>query len=275
MKLTPYQPQSHLNSLIRNMWMIEEDQGIDIAVDAFPTGYAFINVIQGASFRVLQNGVSLETYSYLAGPGTTHFSLEMKHIQRALTIQLQPFALPFIFNRTASAFSKEQLALSDVHTEMAARLEALVRGDLSAEQVLRGSERVLLDYSRQLPIDPRVHYGLDQILKNKGQQPIKLLSADLNLSQRRLQQLFNLYFGLSPKALSRIAKMQFHSFQLLNGLSLNQIVPDGYFDQSHFIHELKKQTGLLPSEYEEYISAPERKAAYYTSNLYFRPELFS
>ncbi len=271
MKLTPYQPQSHLSSLIRNVWMIEEDQGIDIAVDAFPTGYAFINVICGSSFRVLQNGFSLETDSYLAGPGTSSFSLEMTHIKRALTIQLQPFALPYIFNIPASHFAQEQLTLRGVHAEMADRLEAIVQDELPTQQVLRAAEKVLLDYSPRLSIDPRAYHGLDQILKNKGQQPITLLSANLNLSQRRLQQLFNQYFGLSPKALSRIVKMQYHSFQLLNGLSMEQIVPDGYFDQSHFIHELKKQTGRLPGEYEQYISAPERKAAYYTSNLYFRP----
>ncbi|GAB5524410.1 MAG: hypothetical protein Roseis2KO_22820 [Roseivirga sp.] len=252
--------------------MIEEDQGIDIAVDAFPTGYAFINVIRGASFKVLQHGVALETCSYLAGPGTTHFSLKMTHIQRALTIQLQPFALPFIFNRPAHCFAHEQLSLKDVNPEIAERLEALVQGDTNTHMVLRACEEVILNYCTQTLIDPRAHHGLEQILGQGGQQPIKSLSADLNLSQRRLQQLFSHYFGLSPKALSRIVKMQYHSFQLLNGLSMEQIIPDGYFDQSHFIHELKKQTGRLPGEYEAYISAPERKVAYYTSNLYFKSE---
>lgn len=272
MKLTPYQPQSHLSSLIRNMWIIEEDQGIDIKVDAFPTGYAFINVMCGSSFKVVQSGTAdLETLSYLAGPGATHFSLEMKHIKRALTIQLQPYALPSFFNMPTNTFSQQRLALCDVHAEMAYRLEALINGDLTADQVLKNCEEVLLGYCLQLLVDPRAHHGLGQILRHQGQQPINQLSEDLNLSQRRLQQLFSHYFGLSPKALSRIAKMQFHSFQLLNGLSLDDIIPDGYFDQSHFIHELKKQTGRLPGAYEAYINSPERKAAYYTSNLYFSP----
>lgn len=255
------------------MSIIEEDRGIDIAVDAFPTGYAFINVIRGSSFRVIKkDATALETHSYLAGPGVSPFSLKMKHIQRALTIQLQPFALPFLFDMPASDFTHGQLSLGDVHQKMSERLEALVQSDMDAPDVLTACEQVLLDYTPQLPTEPRVFHGLEQILKHQGRQSIKLLSEDLNLSQRRLQQLFRHFFGLSPKALSRIVKMQYHSFQVLNGFSMEQIVPDGYFDQSHFIHELKKQTGRLPLEYAQYINAPERKAAYYTSNLYFRPE---
>ncbi|GEM_PF-922913 len=68
------------------MSIIEEDVEIDIAADAFPTGYAFINVIRGSSFSVIQKGtLTLETSSYLAGPGVSPFSLKMKRIQRAHT----------------------------------------------------------------------------------------------------------------------------------------------------------------------------------------------
>ncbi len=254
------------------MSIVEEEVGIDIVADAFPTGYAFINVIRGSSFSVIQKGtLTLETFSYLAGPGVSPFSLKMKHIQRALTIQLQPFALPFLFSIPASDFTHGQLPLRDIHQEMGERLEALVRSDLDTREVLTSCEQVLLDYAPPPYIEPRAFHALKQILKHQGQQSIKLLSEDLNLSQRRLQQIFRHFFGLSPKTLSRIVKMQYHSFQILNGFSVEHIVPDGYFDQSHFIHELKKQTGKLPLEYAQYINAPERKAAYYTSNLYYRP----
>ncbi|MEM1138186.1 MAG: AraC family transcriptional regulator [Bacteroidota bacterium] len=103
---------------------------------------------------------------------------------------------------------------------------------------------------------------------NRGNISIASLSDQTNLSQRRLQQLFKKNFGMSPKSYSRVIKMQYHTFELMSNIKHSTTVPEGYYDQSHFIHELKKQTEMLPEAYNKYINSPTKKSAYLFSNLY-------
>ena len=102
MQLTVHLPETGLNSFVKKMWMIEEESGMNIKVDAFPVGYPFLNVINGAEFLIESpKSPVLKTSSYLSGPAGAPFKLNMSFVKRALTIQLQPFAIPYIFGLPA------------------------------------------------------------------------------------------------------------------------------------------------------------------------------
>ena len=270
MQLTVHLPETGLNSFVKKMWMIEEESGINIEVDAFPVGYPFLNVINGAEFLIESpKSPVLKTSSYLSGPAGTPFKLNMNFVKRALTIQLQPFAIPYIFGLPARDIYNRRLCLSEINTELANRLEEEVISDSDSVSVLRRCEYILLDYCSTLESDPRMSFILDLLLDRKGLMRISDLSHEANLTQRRLQQLFHKNWGISPKTYSRIIKMQYHTYQLLNGRDLDTVIPDGYYDQSHFLHDLKKQTGMLPGEYISHVTSPDKKQAYLFSNLYF------
>ena len=75
---------------------------------------------------------------------------------------------------------------------------------------------------------------------------IKTLATSLGLSERQFRRLSVDYFGLSPKKLQRIMRLQNALVSLLD----EDQVPgeDGYYDDSHKISELKKLTGMTPNE---------------------------
>ena len=251
------------------MWVIEENGSLNLNVKSFPIGYSFINVIDGNKFKVIQNNQQEEYRSYLAGPKSSHFSLEMSFIKRALTIQLQPYAVPILFSIPANEFYDQVLPIADFDNILSEQLERLITSDLPSEQVLKDVSEIFTELARSTKdIDSRVSAALSLLLRSNGNLSISTLADEVNLSHRRLQQLFKHYYGMPAKSYARIIKMQYHTYQWLNGTDLDMVIPDGYYDQSHFIHELKKQTGMLPNDFFNYVTDERNKPAYVNSNLY-------
>ena len=67
------------------------------------------------------------------------------------------------------------------------------------------------------------------------------------ISSRQLRRLFNQHIGVSPKKFARIVRSQY----FLNVMKANHSthsIYDAYFDQAHFIKEIKEMTGLTPKQ---------------------------
>jgi AraC-like DNA-binding protein len=75
------------------------------------------------------------------------------------------------------------------------------------------------------------------------------VAADVELSRRRLIEVFTSEVGMTPKRLSRVLR-----FQRVSALARRTGAPDwaqlaaacGYFDQSHLIHDVRELTGTSP-----------------------------
>ncbi len=243
---------------------------MDVSVKSFPVGYPFINVISGHDFEIAASTSFFKTQSYIVGQAVNHWDLKMSFVKRALVIQVQPKAIPLLFKMPASDLSRSVFPLSDVQPKLTGVLEDFVNSPVSSIGVLKKLEAY---FSKSLileEIDPRLTYALDLIVAQGGQIRIPQLCEAVNLSQRRVQQLFNHYFGVSAKNYSRIIRLQHFTYSVLSGANFERLIPDGYYDQAHFIHDVKEQTGMSPLEYLHYISDPIRKPAYIQSNIYFQ-----
>jgi AraC-like DNA-binding protein len=269
MKIVNHPIDQQLKHIILNMWIVEENNGTDFYIHSFPVGYSFLNIISGADFALYFSNNKLITKSYIAGPTVLPFLLHLKLVKRALTIQLQPHAIPLLTGQPSKEFFNSLIPIENFNPVLARELEELVDSNLPSEVVLLKSERSIARSCKSYQTDGRILYAVDQLIKQRGYLSIEELAFTINLSQRRLQQLFQLNIGLAPKSYARILKLQHFSFQLLKNRNNNTIIPEGYYDQSHFIQDLKRQTGMYPGQYVDYISNPGRKQAYYTSNLYY------
>lgn len=271
MQIIPAQLDYISSLLIRNLWIVEEDNGANIHVKAFPTGYPYINVISGTKFSIKDHeGNALETTSYLSGNSINPFELDMRVIKRALTIQLQPYAIPYLTGLPAYEFKDLRVPVNSFSKDLAERFETLIDSDLKSCLVLEEVISLFNEQKEGAIVDPRILFTLQKMMVQEGNISIGLLHRQLNLSQRRLQQLFQKYLGLSLKSYSRVIKMQSHTFKLLNGERLDNIVPDGYYDQSHFIHDMNKQTSMSPLTFQKFITSSEHYGAYYVSNIFSR-----
>lgn len=250
------------------MWIVEEQEGQNIHIQSFPTGFPYLNVIQGKPFIIKGDKEVLTTDCYLSGMAYYPFELRMHRIRRALTIQFHPQSLFALFKISAAELSDKRIPIHQLSSSLHNRLVELINSNSSSEAVLTQVSQIFSRFLAEPSPDLRVAHGIRKIIQSKGTMRIPDLAREVNVSTRRLQQLFKLQVGLSPKRYSKIVRLQYHTYKLLVNTPLQCIVPDGYYDQSHFIHDIKSQTGMLPAEFTKYIRAPERKAAYYSSNLY-------
>ena len=250
------------------MWIVEEQQGQDIHIRSFPTGFPYLNVIHGNPFIIEGDKELLTTDCYLSGIAYHPFELRMHRIRRALTIQLHPQSLFALFKISAAELSEKRIPIHQLSVTLHNRLVELISSTWSSETVLENVSQVIAGFLVEPSPDLRVSYAIKKIIQSKGAISVPDLARDVHVSTRRLQQLFKLHVGLSPKRYSKVIRLQYHTYKLLVDTPLQRIVPDGYYDQSHFIHDMKSQTGMLPKDFTTYILAPERKPAYYSSNLY-------
>ena len=89
------------------------------------------------------------------------------------------------------------------------------------------------------------------IRQNKGETPVQEIINRFQLSYKFLERLFNKYIGISPKTFCRIIRFSytFSCCQKSHVQNLTHLAYSaGYYDQMHFIKEVKAISGLNPSE---------------------------
>jgi AraC-like DNA-binding protein len=96
---------------------------------------------------------------------------------------------------------------------------------------------------------PLVDAALDALKRGAYRRPVRLLAANLGVSQQRLGQLFRDHVGLTPKELARVWRFQ-AALQLLQAAPhagwAERALACGYADQSHLVRDFHAFTGLAP-----------------------------
>lgn len=108
---------------------------------------------------------------------------------------------------------------------------------------------------RHPELHPALQYSLTRIIANPAQVTIKEIVHKTGYTNKHLISLFGKYAGIHPKQYIKILKFQ-QAVQLLEsgdvvkswvGLALDC----GYYDQSHFINEFRRFSGLNPTAYRD------------------------
>ncbi|RKO69415.1 AraC family transcriptional regulator [Sphingobacterium puteale] len=94
-------------------------------------------------------------------------------------------------------------------------------------------------------IDKRKQKLFDLIYKSKGSVTVSELSEKVCWTSRQINRYFNQWFGLSLKAYSNILRFR----ASLDHIAQGKLFPEEhFFDQNHFIKEIKKFAGVVPKE---------------------------
>lgn len=117
----------------------------------------------------------------------------------------------------------------------------------------------------------RIKYAVNSIFENSGQIKLSRLLSSLNISERPLQRDFQTYVGHTPLQMCKIFRFQkmlnmMDSKSQANGYDL--FYKNGYYDQSHLIHDFKETTTLTPMNYVKY----KDKGIYRNHNTIILPD---
>ena len=142
----------------------------------------------------------------------------------------------------------------DVFGKTATDFRQKIENCSEAEQMFNEVEKIFLDniLVRDLSL---ITNAIEIIEKSAGDIQMAELSKQLAFSDRTIRTHFYDHVGCSPKEFIRLVKLRQIAFQLKHsGDSLTSIAYDNnYFDQAHFIHEVKKLTGRSPNELKKEI----------------------
>jgi len=95
------------------------------------------------------------------------------------------------------------------------------------------------------------YYCFLQICRSQGNIKIEQIARNSGYSERYLRKKYEEIYGISPKKFAQIVMFQGSLNKIIkNNISKMDIVyENGYYDQSHLIHQFKKFTTTAPTEF--------------------------
>lgn len=216
-------PEEELRPLIKCFWISVNDSGADCHFTTLPDGCPELIVTyrDGMLHNVMLAGILTEAYELLM-PGN-----ELK-----LGIRLMPLGKEYYLNRcpTLERFGAFTTSLS---------------GDMVRDLRLF-SNHVTADIRSIVPvesIDKRKLILFELLQQTSGNIHVEILAEHCCWSSRQINRYFNMQMGMPLKSYSNILKC----YASYNEIKAGRLNPDlGYYDQSHFIREIRKHTGTTP-----------------------------
>jgi AraC-like DNA-binding protein len=168
-----------------------------------------------------------------------------------LGIRFRPgAALPFL-GVPLRELTDREVALDQLWGRWAGTLVEAAGSTAAARRVAHLERLMLERVGRRRAEDELAARAVDIIRRTRGGIGVAAMAAALGLGERRLQRLFALTVGLSPKRLGRVIRFR-HAVRLLERrLPAATVALDaGYADQAHFIREFKSLAGITPSRFQ-------------------------
>lgn len=247
-----YSPPAHLNKTIRHFWLLDVDSE-EKALTEYMFSYPYVNWVftLGTPYTVKDNQIGAISIkdTCILGP-RTNFA-EYLHPKGNLT-----FGVTFQFGSTFPIFKEETRLLTNktfLQEEIFPTANWLT--PLFQESNLNSFINKL---SNQIG---EFNFDVDQSgrsLWNRFIEAIVIgrhfstsalqLSKLLRVSQRHLQRITMRYSGLSPKQVQSMLRCRLAIKQIFRTGITSDFFFFGFYDQNHFVKEVKKWSGFTPGK---------------------------
>jgi AraC-like DNA-binding protein len=256
MRYYTIQPSELLRPYVRCFWVFEHDltPGIPYVYRSVADGCAEIVFHYKGVFQDISSPGTGSRAEYLSGlhAQTNCYSRFMTSEDFGIFgVYLYPYAIPQLFGIPADETSNTQtdlqlllgregkyleermLSVND-NTQRLSILSAFLEQQLLGKKVLEKNMMTAVRYA--------VHDCTIGTVND--------MASKFALSTRQFDRKFKLYSGFGPKTYLRLTRLQRALKQYSANKTLTQIACEcGYYDQSHFIHDVKAFTGYHPGYY--------------------------
>jgi AraC-like DNA-binding protein len=222
-------PDKSLADFVESFWMLQNhsDSGKEIVV--LPDGRIDLFFSQSPTepFHIILSGLETQADQAILGARTIMFAISFKLL-----------ATEYIFQNTVSSILNNARYLpADFWNFNATDLDDFDSFCKKASQTIQSI----------LPkqIDNRKQKLFDLIYSSNGALPVNELSEKVFWSSRQINRYFNQQFGISLKTYCNILRFRASFNHIKEGKLFPQ---ENFADQSHFIKEVKKLSGVSPKE---------------------------
>jgi AraC-like DNA-binding protein len=174
--------------------------------------------------------------------------------QRGLEVSLTPQGARLFFGVPLSELFGRVVAFPDLvpreQRDLVSRLHDLPDWDARFDEFERILEKRVADARVGRDVDA-VAWAVRRIEARGGDVDIGALGRELGVSHRRLIALFRDGVGMAPKLFARLVRFDRVMARLRSGqtpLWIDLAAELGYADQSHLIREVKRFTGVSPTQ---------------------------
>jgi AraC-like DNA-binding protein len=239
-----------LRPFISQVWTLDASD-VSIYADGCP-GIIFQ---QTDSSLILNDNKKLSPV-FLYGQTVQPIRIAASGSAKMIVVCFHPHVVHSIFRLSAKEITDDCLDLSLLSPVPGINLTERLWNTGTPEQ----QTQILFDYMQQViirnrsTVDAGMEYAATRLWQSGRQLPLKKLQQTLNLSERTFQRKFEQCIGIPPRLFSKISQFQSALGQLRSGnfFKLSDIAYDnGYADQSHFIRDFKKFTGLSPLAFQK------------------------
>ncbi len=227
------QPKAELKDFVHSFWMHQNNSDTVEKTTIVPDSYfKIVMLIKNQKIvTYFMTGLWLDEKEFSFAPNTA-----------SVGIRLKVLAPEFLLNREVSSILQKthQLDLSYLNVD---------KFDLSSfEVIVEQLQKELLAIKTQKEIQGN-KLRLSQLLdKMNGNISATEVSNQIYWTNRQVNRYLNKYVGVSLKKYLNIQKCYQSYIQIRNG----EFYPEnGFFDQPHFIREIKKHTGETPKSLHE------------------------
>jgi len=172
-------------------------------------------------------------------------------------VEFSPQGAYRFFHFTLNDIQNQIYSLSDILGSTGKQLIEQINNSSSQQEKIVVLQQFLLKQLSLQNEDLIFEYCVEKIISSKGRITVKELEKKTGYSSRWLNMKFNDKIGVSPKNLSSIIRFKQYYQAFINGNEKSFLKNDFYelyYDQSHFIKDFKRFTGLPPTKFEKQLN---------------------
>ena len=254
MKLQFIQPKQELKSYISKIWLFDNDSGlVNHGTLIAPNARPKIIIPFKNSITTTGNGkttICNENNAYFIGIRDMPVTLGTPNcVSGSIGIELTTDGAYKFLNNPMYELTNNLFSFSELYGKDGKRLLEQVVENENPHQKINLIQDFLFN---QIQVKQRnnfiVNYAVSFMSSLHGLVSIKELENKTGYSKRYLDLLFKNHLGISPKTLATIYRFQ-HFYKSFQTGGTN--IYDLYYDQSHFIKEFKRYTGLTPLRFSK------------------------
>ena len=238
---------------VKDILVFEDKEDKRHIIPFFADGFPGIMFQQTRDGMFLEPGHKLLSDFFLYGQTIHPIELCVDGSYRFIVFQLHPVAAKALTGIDPKTLNDD---CYDLHRLESIETKEYTRALHETIDVIAKSE-IIARFISQLLLT-KVYYphativeAIEMIVKNKGKITVKELTTTLNITERTLQRNFIEHVGIPPKKFAKVIQFQ-ASFNQVTAESYSRLTDivyeNGFADQSHFIRDFKKFTGLRPNE---------------------------
>lgn len=254
--------ESHASALladvIERFWCVESDASAEAPVEpVLPDGCPEIVLNLADRFERIPNFGAVETQASAIVSGQLRRRILIRPTGRVelFGVRFRPHAAFGFLGVGMSSLTDHVLPLEAVIGPAAFEIETRINEAADFRERVAIVERMMIARLAGSGGDTAIAGGLTGLIAgSEGRMSVRELSGRSGVGERRIERIFAMHVGVSPKMYSRIVRFNgvvrnieaAESYDLLDtALSF------GYFDQSHMIHEFREFAGTSPLSYFE------------------------